>query len=333
MARQPDVNRRLSLPDAGGVEWSVCLREGSGMPLGSVGADVSLRTASVGKVLLLLETARALTAGEVRSDEVLTRTLEEWVADSGLWHTLSVESLPLGDVAALVGAVSDNLATNVLLRRVGLDQVARLATELGLRATALHDRVRDTRTSSHAATLSTGSASELSELMARIATGTAISPAADSLVRQWLSANVDQSMVGAVFVEQAGLDPIAHHVLLTEAVDRAVERADGPGARTSGAASGQLLGVWNKTGTDSGVRADVGAVTRGGRTVTWAAIANWEPHGATRFDRVGDDPGTAPVPQPGGSSLSARTRDDLTTWAVLRGMRQVGEFALEALTS
>ena len=327
------MNTQLSLPDAGGVEWSVCLREASGMPLGSVGAEVSLRTASVGKVLLLLETARALTAGELQPDEVLTRTLQEWVADSGLWHTLSVESLPLGDVAALVGAVSDNLATNVLLRRIGLDQVARLATELGLRATALHDRVRDTRTSSHAATLSTGSAAELSGLMARIATGSAVSPAADSLVRQWLSANVDQSMVGAVFVEQAGLDPIAHHVLLTEAVDRAGAGAGDTGLPTSPVASGRPLGVWNKTGTDSGVRADVGAATRGGRTVTWAAIANWEPHGATRFEVAGDDSGAGPPAPPGLGRLSARTRDDLTTWAVLRGMRQVGEFALEALTS
>ena len=303
------------------------------MPLGEVGADVSLRTASVGKVLLLLETARGLTEGELAPDEVLTRTLEEWVADSGLWHTLSVESLPLGDVAALIGAVSDNLATNVLLRRIGLDQVARLATELGLRATALHDRVRDNRTSSHAATLSTGSAAELSELMARLATGTAVSPTADSLVRQWLSANVDQSMVGAVFVEQAGLDPIAHHVLLTEAVDRVDEHTDEHGAAGDGTrrtASGSVLGVWNKTGTDSGVRADVGAATRDGRTVTWAAIANWEPHGSTGLAMGGDGSGGGTARR---SGLSAHTRDDLTTWAVLRGMRQVGELALEALTS
>ena len=308
----------LSLPDAGGVEWSVCLRGDSGMPLGSVGAEVSLRTASVGKVLLLLETARAITAGELSSDELLTRSLEEWVSDSGLWHTLAVESLPLGDVAALVGAVSDNLATNVLLRRIGLDQVARRATEMGLRATALHDRVRDVRTTSHAATLSTGSAAELSALMARVATGTAVSPSADALVRQWLSANVDQSMVGAVFVEQAGLDPIAHHVLVTEAAEDATT-----------AASGRLLTVWNKTGTDNGVRADVGAVTRDGRTVTWAAIANWEPGGPVRFGASGDEPsGTGTR----GSGRSARTRDDLTTWAVLRGMRQVGELALDALS-
>src|SRR4051812_1365505 len=267
----------LQLPDAGGVTWSVCVRDGSGMPLASAGADAPLRTASVGKVLLLVETARLIAAGELSPDEPLTRSVDLWVGDSGLWHTLSVETLPLIDVAALVGAVSDNLATNVLLRRVGLAEVAVRATALGLRATALHDQVRDVRGADHPVTLSTGTAAELSALMAALATDTAVSPDADRLVRQWLSGNVDQSMVGSALVEQGGLDPIAHHASL------ALPTA-----------------FWNKTGTDAGVRADVGAVTAADRTVTWAAIANW--------DRT---PGT--------------TLDHLTVWAVLRGMRHIGE--------
>src|SRR6478735_11604800 len=220
----------------------------SGMPLASAAADVPLRTASVGKVLLLVETARLIAAGDLSPDEPLTRSVDLWVGDSGLWHTLSVETLPLIDVAALVGAVSDNLATNVLLRRVGLAEVAARATALGLRSTALHDRVRDVRSDDHPATLSTGSADELSALMVRIAGGTAIGPEADRLVRQWLSANVHQSMVGSALVDQAGLDPIAHHLSL-----------------------GGEHALWNKTGTDVGVRADVGALTAGGQTVTWAA--------------------------------------------------------------
>ncbi|EWS99689.1 beta-lactamase [Intrasporangium oryzae NRRL B-24470] len=293
----------LSLPDAGGVTWSVAVHDLGGMPLGSVGADLTLRTASVGKVLLLVEAARALVAGEATADEPLTRSLEEWVGDSGLWHTLSLETLPLSDVAALVGAVSDNLATNVLLRRIGLDAVAQRATMLGLRATALHDRVRDERTSDHAETLSTGSAAELVDLVGRLASGTAVSPEADRLVRQWLSANVDQTMVGSAFVEHAGLDPIAHHASLATS-------------------SGGLV-LWNKTGTDSGIRADVGAVTRDGHTIAWAAIANWSP--------------PAPPPQadaitPGATlPVSPRMGEELVVWSVLRGMRRLGEQILEAL--
>lgn len=274
---------QLELPDAGGVRWSVCLRDDEGTTLAAEHADTPLRTASVGKVLLLLETARGLASGDLSPDEPLTRSVDLWVGDSGLWHTLSVETLPLVDVAALVGAVSDNLATNVLLRRVGLAEVAARATALGLRSTALHDRVRDVRSDDHPATLSTGSAAELSSLMVRLANGTAVGPEPDRLVRQWLSANVDQSMVGAALVDQAGLDPIAHHLSLGE--DRV---------------------VWNKTGTDAGVRADVGAMTVGGRTIAWAAVANWD----------------AAV----GTSL-----DHLTVWAVLRGMRHVGELVLDAV--
>jgi beta-lactamase class A len=273
----------LELPDAGGVTWSVCVRDGAGMPLASVGADLALRTASVGKVLLLVETARLIAAGEVSPDEPLTRSVDLWVGDSGLWHTLSVETLPLIDVAALVGAVSDNLATNVLLRRVGLAEVAARATALGLRATALHDRVRDVRGTGHPPTLSTGTASELSQLMSLLASDAAAGPDADRLVRQWLSANVDQSMVGSALVEQGGLDPIAHHSSL-----------DLP------------TRFWNKTGTDAGVRADVGAVSVGEHTVSWAAIANWDP-----------SPGT--------------TLDHLTVWAVLRGMRHIGEQVLASV--
>jgi beta-lactamase class A len=102
------------------------------------------------------------------------------------------------------------------------------------------------------------------------------------MVRGWLSANVDQSMVGSVFVEQEGLDPIAHH-----------------------ASVGGTLDLWNKTGTDAGVRADAGAVTLRGRTLSWAAVANWQP-------------GSAP-------------RDSLVVWSVLRGMRHVGEQVLDGL--
>ncbi|WP_043417446.1 serine hydrolase [Terrabacter tumescens] len=273
----------LELPDAGGVTWSVCVRDGSGMPLASSGADLPLRTASVGKVLLLVETARLIAAGELSPDEPLTRSVDLWVGDSGLWHTLSVETLPLIDVAALVGAVSDNLATNVLLQRVGLAEVAARATALGLRATALHDRVRDVRGTGHPPTLATGTADELSALMSQLSNGTAVGPESDRLVRQWLSANVDQSMVGSALVEQGGMDPIAHHSSL-----------DLPTT------------FWNKTGTDAGVRADVGAVTVGERTVSWSAIANWDPA-----------PGT--------------TLDHLTVWAVLRGMRHIGALVLTEL--
>ena len=245
----------MELPQSSDVTWAVTLRSDlSRMPLSSARAHVPMRTASVGKLLLLLEVARGIAAGELSPDAPLKRLAEDSVLDSGLWHTLSVDTLPLGDVAALVGAVSDNLATNVLLREVGLAAVTAAGERLGMTRTALHDRVRDARGPDDPASLSSGTTLELSWLAWRLAKGSAMGGEADGLVRSWLSAGVDQSMVGAAFVERFALDPLAHH----------------------GSLGGDLV-FFNKTGTTAGVRADVGAASLGGHTVAWAAIANWAP--------------------------------------------------------
>lgn len=273
----------LDLSLAGDVTWSVTLRvDGQRMPLSSPRAHLPLRTAAVGKILLLLALARRVADGEIELDEPLKRTREDWVQDSGLWHTLSSETLPLSDVAGLVGAVSDSLATNVLLRRIGLDAVASATTSLGLMRTALHDRVRGERGPTDPP-LSVGTTLELSWLASRIMRGAAMGADADRLVRQWLSASVDQSLVGAAFVERLGMDPLAHHESL-----------------------GGGLRYWNKTGTDAGVRADVGAATVDGRTVAWAAVANWD---------------------------AGRAHDPGAVRQVLQGMRRIGATVLDALTS
>ncbi|GAA2633382.1 serine hydrolase [Dactylosporangium fulvum] len=212
--------------------WSVCVRGRSGAVLYEQDAARVLSTASVGKLLLLLEVARRIDDGSLAADEPLRRTAP--VADSGIWQHLAVDTLGVEDLAVLVGAVSDNLATNVLLDRVGLDAVQTLGTRLGLRDTALHDRVRDVRTPADAPRLSSGSALELSRLMLGIHRG---EYAGAARVLGWLRNNTDLSMVAAAF----DLDPLAHD------------------------------GLWNKTGTDTGVRADTGVVDG----VAYAVVANY----------------------------------------------------------
>jgi len=157
--------------------------------------DRVLSIASLGKVLLLLEAARAIDEGDLDPVELLRREPEDTVADSGLWQDLGVDALPAADVAALIGAHSDNLATNVLLRRIGLDAVPRLEH------TALHDRVRDARGPSDPPRLASGTAAELARLFLEDVPRT-------PLVSGWLSRNADLSMVPAAL----GLDPLAHVV-------------------------------------------------------------------------------------------------------------------------
>lgn len=220
----------------------------SGEVLACSDERVVRRTASVGKVLLLIEVARRLVRQELDPALLLTRTPDDAVEDSGLWQHLHARSLSVADLAVLVGAVSDNLATNVLLSEVGLSAVTSLGESLGLRHTRLHDRVRDVRGSLDPATLSTGTATELATLMSRLHRGDVIDPTVSAEVFGWLNLDTDTSMTAGAF----GMDPLAHSV-----VDRDRWLA-------------------HKTGTDVGVRADVGVLRGPIRSVAYAVLTEFQ---------------------------------------------------------
>lgn len=228
--------------------------------LEAVDPDVVLPSASAGKILVLLAAADQLASGAVDPDEPLDRRSVAPVADSGVWHRLRQPTLPLDDVARLVGACSDNLATNVLLARLGgVDAVASVAARYRVRDVAMHDIVRDERTSAHPPTLSSGTAAGYAELARRLARADGIAPDVAGRVRDWLRDGVDLSMVATAF----GLDPLAH---------QSPERG---------------YALWNKTGTDIGTRVDVGVVARGESAVAYACLARWEP--SERDDPQRDD--------------------------------------------
>jgi len=216
----------------------------TGRVLFSVDDHVVLPTASIGKVLLLIEVAARLQDADFGAYTILDRTVADSVGDSGVWQHLQAPSLPVADLAALVGANSDNLATNVLIRAVGLQAVRARTDELGLTRTALLDLVRDRRGPDDAPQLSVGSATELTWLFTALARGEIVDREASERVLGWLSLNTDLSMVASAF----GLDPLAHR-----------EPDHG------------ILLV-NKTGTDVGVRTEVG-VLRGPRAGVVYAVS------------------------------------------------------------
>jgi beta-lactamase class A len=230
------------------VEWAISIRNAAGHELARCDADRAMRTASVGKLLLLIEVARQRDAGELSGAALLSRDPEFLVADSGLWQHLQVEKLSVADLCVLIASVSDNVATNVVLNKVGLPALRTLAESLGLVHTALLDYVRDHRGPDNPAALSTGSASELSRLMSQLSRNELVSPIVSEQVNTWLATGVDLSMVASAF----GLDPLAH--VLTD----------------------RNILIRNKTGADPGVRADVGTVGRGAGRYSYAVIANWD---------------------------------------------------------
>jgi beta-lactamase class A len=217
-----------------------------------------LAIASVGKVLLLIEAARQLEALEIAADEILSRRDVEWVGDSGLWQHLAIDELPLVDVATLAASVSDNLATNVLIDRIGLHRVDGTRKALGLSTTRMLDRIRDPRGPGDPPSFASGSAEELCAVFDRLHSESIVSPEVSRRVAAWLSTNVDLSMVAAGFE----LDPLAH---------------------ASGTAEPSVV---NKTGNDANVRADCGYAVFPARTIAWAVIINWEPTGRVDIARI-----------------------------------------------
>jgi beta-lactamase class A len=234
------------------VEWAISIRDRSGREVALSDADRAMKTASVGKLLLLIEVARQRAAGELSGAALLRRKPDLMVADSGLWQHLRVEKMSVDDLCVLVASVSDNVATNVVLNKIGLPALRALAESLGLVHTALLDYVRDHRGPHNPPTLSTGSASELSRLMSQLSRNELLSPVVSEQVNTWLATGVDLSMVASAF----GLDPLAHVLIDRNTLIR------------------------NKTGSDPGVRADVGTIVRGTGRYAYAAIANWDPSNA-----------------------------------------------------
>lgn len=219
----------------------------TGRPVLAIDDRIVLPTASVGKILLLIEVSARMTAGEASGQGIIDKSRLAPAADSGLWQHLQVPSLPIGDLAALIGATSDNLATNALIERIGLAAVRARGESLGLARTALLDVVRDARGPDDAPQLSVGSTAELSRLFASLARHEAVDPITSQRVMGWLSLGTDLSMVASAF----GLDPLAHR----------------------GEDHGTLL--VNKTGTDAGVRSEVGALRGASRAVSYAVTVQF----------------------------------------------------------
>ena len=237
IARNPDI------------DWSIELHDVStGTTAFSLDATRALKTASLAKVLLLVEVAARLSEGTLAADEPIDRRDIPRVQDSGLWRYLKTDILPLADAATLVAAVSDNWATNALLHHVGLGAVQARSNALGYPETLLADHIRDNRGPAHPPTVSKGRASDWADLFGRMHRRTLVSKEVDAQVEYWLGTGTDHSMVASAL----NLDPLIHGF------------ADG------------ALGICHKTGSDSGVRADAGLIL-GRNACSYCIVANWNP--------------------------------------------------------
>ncbi|MEO1497148.1 MAG: serine hydrolase [Planctomycetota bacterium] len=107
--------------------------------------DEVFTQASAIKIPIVWRLDAAAEAGELSLDEVLPVAIESGSGGCGvLQHfTPGVSQLTLGDIAVLMIVLSDNVATNLLIERVGMDRVNEQLESLGLEQTRLRRLMMD----------------------------------------------------------------------------------------------------------------------------------------------------------------------------------------------
>ena len=113
----------------------------------SLNADEVFPTASTIKIAILAELYRQAQQGKLKLSDFYTVQSSDLVGGSGIAQALTpgATRLTLRDVAVLMVSVSDNSMTNVLIDRVGMENVNAMLDGLGLSHTRLRRKMMDVK--------------------------------------------------------------------------------------------------------------------------------------------------------------------------------------------
>ena len=199
-----------------------------------VGEDLVLPSASLIKVLVLAEVLRRADGGLLSSDEVLDVRPGDLVEDSQMLEGEELPArVPVRRLAEGMITLSDNAATNLLIRRLGAGRINDLARSLALKNTVLRREMMDVEARLRGEENLT-SASDMVVLLGEIWRGSFLS---------------------------AGTRELALDLLLGQRIESRVPLALPPGARYA-----------HKTGELDGVENDAGLVLLPGRSFALALL-------------------------------------------------------------
>ena len=107
-----------------------------------VNSEEKFETASCIKVFIMAELFRRIYLKEVNPDQLLEYREEHYVVGSGVLRALDTGvRLTAKNFATLMIIVSDNIATNVLIDFLGVDNINNTCRELGFKDTVLHNPI------------------------------------------------------------------------------------------------------------------------------------------------------------------------------------------------
>lgn len=122
-------NSLIQLLESSGAQYAFYFRkQGQSQPLYAANCE-RFHSASLIKLPLLLAWVLLERSGEVHRTEVCDLDAEPQVQGAGFSWMLRARQLPFQDVLLLMISLSDNLCTNLILRRIGLERAQKLITE------------------------------------------------------------------------------------------------------------------------------------------------------------------------------------------------------------
>lgn len=99
-------------------------------------------SASIIKIIIMLEALKQVIKGKFKLDEVIDIKEEDKVEYSIITE-LEINKYTFKDIITLMIIVSDNSATNILIDLLGIENINRIAKELGLENTVLQRKMMD----------------------------------------------------------------------------------------------------------------------------------------------------------------------------------------------
>ncbi|MGH9524769.1 MAG: serine hydrolase, partial [Terriglobales bacterium] len=128
-------------------------------------------------IAVLAELYRQAQEGKLKLTDLYTVRKEDDVPDSAIFNglTYGVTQITLRDLATMMVAVSDNSATNVLIDKVGMQNVNAMLAAQGLKQTKLLRKMMDTKAAQEGRE-NVSTPREMMTLLARIYQGKLLNP-------------------------------------------------------------------------------------------------------------------------------------------------------------
>lgn len=142
--------------------------------------ELPLQTASVIKLAVLVEAFAQAEEGTLDFEETYTLRPEDKLPSCGaLTYLHDGLQVTMRDLCTLMIILSDNTATNLLLKKLTMEAVNRRMEGLGLKATRVNRLLFDSQAAAHGLE-NTSSAQDMGELLERMYLGRLVSPAASA---------------------------------------------------------------------------------------------------------------------------------------------------------